>query len=243
MRKEEIDEFLDKNQKIAENIEKIAGKYKLSDFVKVDKPCKDYFQKEETDIGEIRGCLYNERESYLLLQPDSVEQRLTREYMDFICDIIDISNEHQKIFYIVAYHYLSLCKEIGYYLTEADKAPFRFLGEKISPLGQSNYEKYQKYQEGRLFNIIPWIIIDDLEYYNKIYNNFSSHYHSTKYFSLINYMIPCGYMVSSYEFDSEFEKRLDLFVFRYKAIYTTEFLFIYMDREAREKVINSLINI
>ena len=50
-------------------------------------------------------------------------------------------------------------------------------------------------------------------------------------------------MVSRYDFDDEFERRLDLFVFRYKIIYTTEFLFVYMDRETKEKVINSLINL
>lgn len=243
MRKEEIVAFLEENQEIAESIKKIAKRYTLADFMRVDKPCKNYFENEETEVSKITGCLYNEREDCLLLESNSVESRLRDDYMEFLVNLIKEKNENNKIFYIVAYHYLEFCKQIGYCLTEAEDSPFPFMGDKISPLGKSNFEEYIKMINRKFCNIISYIQIDDLEYYHKIYRNCGRHYHSTKYFSLIDYKISCGYMVSRYDFDNEFERRLDLFVFRYKAIYTTEFLFIYMDKEATEKVINSLINL
>lgn len=243
MRKEEIDEFLEKNKEIGQSIEKIASRYSLADFVRADKPCKDYFENKEIEVGKITGCLYNERENYLLLEPNSVELRLRNEYMEFLVNLIKEKDENNKVFYIIAYHYLELCKQIGYWLIEANDSPFPFLGDKISPLGKSNYEEYKRLMNKEFCDVIPVIGMNDLEYYHKIFKNCGKHHHSKRYFSLIDYIIPCSYMVSRYDFDDEFERRLDLFVFRYKAIYTTEFLFVYMDRDSKEKVINSLINL
>ena len=45
------------------------------------------------------------------------------------------------------------------------------------------------------------------------------------------------------EFDCEFEKMLDLFVFRYKAIYSTDRLRPYMFTDEKEKIKKELMDI
>jgi hypothetical protein len=50
-------------------------------------------------------------------------------------------------------------------------------------------------------------------------------------------------IISKYEFDNRFEQMLDLFVFRYKAIYTTEQLGRYMYSDVKEKIKKSLVDI
>lgn len=244
MRKEEIVAFLEENQEIAKSIEKMANRYSLTDFVKLDQECKDYFENEENEkIGKITGCLYNEREDRLLLESNLITPRLKEEYLKFLCNLIGEKNEDNKLLYIVAYHYLTMYKQIGYELVEANNSPSRFLGNKISRLGKINLDDYQKLFNESCSNIIPCIGINDLEYYHEIYTQLDWYDSSTKYFSLINSLLKFGCMVSKHDFDKEFKRRLDLFVFRYKAIYTTEFLFTYMDKESKEKVINSLINL
>lgn len=244
MVREEIDQFLKDNQEIAREIEKIATKYTMTDFVKVGRECKDYFDNEgELEGAGIYGCLYNQREDHMLLDMDDVERRLVHEYMEFLYKIIKENDDTDKVFYIVAFHYLSLCKEIGYDLTESDRAPFPFLGEKISPLGKSNFEKYKEILNGGFINILSCIGIDDLAYYNKIYRNCGYHHHATKYFSLINFEIRSSCLISRYEFDYEFKRKLDIFVFRYKGIYTTERLWTYTDSETKKRVKESLTNI
>ena len=56
-------------------------------------------------------------------------------------------------------------------------------------------------------------------------------------------MVGFVYVVSRYEFDYEFEKVLDIFVFKYRAIFTNQRLHVYMYREDREKVVSELVDV
>jgi hypothetical protein len=148
-----------------------------------------------------------------------------------------------KNFYIVAYHYLTLCKQLGYQLTAANDAPFCFIGEEMSPLAKENYKKYEEISGNRLYRLLPFFTEDDLVYYNTFYRECGYSYHSTKHFSLIEYIMGFDNIVSEYEFDNRFEQMLDLFVFRYKAIYTTEQLITYMCSDVKDKIKKSLVDI
>lgn len=64
MLREEIDEFLNLHKDIADTIERISKRYVLSDFVKADEACKQYFKdKGESNIGEIHGVYITKEKS------------------------------------------------------------------------------------------------------------------------------------------------------------------------------------
>ena len=246
MLREEIDEFLNLHKDIAATIERISKQYVLSDFVKADEACKQYFEnKDESNIGEIHGCLYNEREKRLRLDIESPDSRLTIEYMELLTDVISIKEDINKVFYIVAYHYLTLCKQLGYKLTEADRAPFPFMGPEMSPLAKRNYKKYEEFAESRLDGIVYFFSEEELLYYNTIYRECGYHHHATKHFSLIGYLLDLNHTVNinRYRFDYGFDQILDAFVFRYKAIYTVERLGKYMFPDTKERIMKSLADI
>lgn len=246
MRKEIIDEFFTNNEEIKQRIKRISENYTVSDFVKVTEDVRDYMQnKDASGVDGVYGCIYNVRKGYLRLNIESVESRLTNEYLDYLKDILKANEEIDKAFYIVAYHYLTLTKQLGYVLTATNNsdAPFPFIGEEMSPLGKNNYLNLCEILNGRCFSIVNYIGEDDLKYYNSVYRECGWYYHSTKHFSLIEELEGFVKMVSRCEFDYEFEKVLNLFVFKYRAIYTGERLHSYISREKEEKVISNLVDI
>lgn len=243
--KQMIDDYLKDHKEITVDIEKIADNYQINDFVKVDKLSKAYFNGEKLpdDIKGIYGCLFSERENRLLLDADGPERRLVNEYMELIREVISAKDRSNSVFYIIAFHYLTLCKEWGYLLTEAQYAPFTFFGKEISPRAKRTYEKYLEIYNDDLRALLCRLSMNDLIYYNSIYREFGYYHHATKHFSLLNYMIGAESITNRLIFSNVLEKLLDVFIFRYKAIYTTEYLGIYTNSDIREKVIKSLINI
>ena len=244
MTREEIDAFLLNEKDMDQVIRNIAKKYRITDFVKVTKPINESLKgKILSNDNQIYGCLYNERDDYFLLDGDSVEQRLTRQYMELLYDIIFAKEEIDKIFYIISFHYLTLCKQLGYQLTNGHDAPFYFIGKEMSPLAKDNYKKYKEIYNNRLHTLFPYFNEDDLIFYNRAYRECGYHHHSTKHFSLIEYMVGFDKIIGKYEFDCKFEKMLDLFVFRYKAIYSTDRLRPYMFTDEKEKIKKELMDI
>lgn len=246
MRKEDIDEFLSEREQIKQRINRISENYSISDFVKVTEIIRNYLQNKELEkVDCIWGCIYNVRKGYLRLDIESVESRLTKEYLDYLREILMSEEDIDKVFYVVAYHYLTLAKQLGYQLTAANNynAPFSFMGDKMSPLAETNYNKIYKLFDDRLFGIVNLFDKKDLIYYNKVYRELGYTHHATKHFSLIEYLEGFAYVLSSYEFDFEFEKALELFIFRYRAIYTEERLHLYMRREVKDKVISELVDV
>lgn len=246
MTKESIDEFLSNNETIAQNIKKISENYSISDFVKVSKIIRDCIQNNtDTKVDMITGCIYNIREGYLRLDNESVENRLTREYLDYLLEILMIKENVDKVFYIVAYHYLALAKHLGYRLTATynSVAPFPFHGTEMSALARRNYQNLQKTVEDRLFFVFNDFSEEDLKYYNNIYTECGYSYHATKHFSLIENLEGFVPVVSRYAFDYEFVKVLNVFIFKHRAIYTDEQLHVYIYRETKEKVINELVDV
>lgn len=246
MTKEVIDDFLSENEQLKQRIKRISQNYSISDFVKATEIIRDYIQnKESENVHGIWGCLYNIRKGYLRLDIESVESRLTNEYLEYLREILMSEEDIDKVFYIVAYHYLTLAKQLGYQLTGANNhdAPFSFMGDEMSPFAETNYKKLCKIFDDRLFGIVNYFNKEDLIYYNKVYRELGYTHHATKHFSLIEYLEGFAYVLSSYEFDFEFEKALELFIFRYRAIYTEERLHLYMRREVKDKVISKLVDV
>ena len=138
-----------------------------------------------------------------------------------------------------------MLKQLGYKLTSDynSNAPFPFHGDEMSPLAKSNYKKLYEKMDRELYTVINHFWEEDLIYYNKVYREFGYSHHATKHFSLIENMVGFVHAVSRYEFDYEFEKALNLFVFKYRAIFTNQRLHMYMYREDREKVVNELVDV
>lgn len=239
-----IDECLSKHEELADNIKEISKQYTLADFIKVDKFCEEHFQNNGKDIEKvIQGCMYCERERKLFLDFDKVEGRLAKEYMEFLHDLSVEKGGNDKIFYIVAFHYLMLCKEWRYQLTIASNAPFPFFGNEMTPLAKRTYAQYEDFINDGLHIFVPTIFERDLQYYNTIYRELSYHHHATKHFSLLNRMVGCDVIVDSYKFNHLFKQLLDVFVFRYKAIYTTERLYLHMDGDTQERIVGALVDL
>ena len=244
MTRECVDEFLAENEKIAQAIKRIAENYSVADFVKVAEPVRAYVQDSENKkVDHISGCICNIRKGYLHLDMDSVEGRLTREYLEYLMEILTEKEEIEKVFYIVAYHYLTMLKQLGYQLTAASNAPFYLFGEEMCPLAKKNYKILYEKMEGNLFALVSHLYEDDLLYYNKVYRECGYSHHATKHFSLIENMVGFVHAVNRYEFDYEFEKALDVFIFKYRAIFTNQRLHVYMYREDREKVVSELVDV
>lgn len=168
---------------------------------------------------------------------------MKNEYLEYLMSILLANEEADKVFYIVAYHYLTMLKQLGFQLTVANNVPFPFIGAEMSPLAKSNYKKLHEKVESNLYTLVSHLYEDDLTYYNKAYRECGYLHHATKHFSLIENMVGFVHAVSRYEFDYEFEKALNLLVFKYRAIFTNQRLHMYMYRENREKIIRELVDV
>lgn len=140
---------------------------------------------------------------------------------------------------------MTLAKQLGYQLTayNNDSACFPFEGDKLYPLAEENYKKVHKIFNDNSIRIFRHFSKDDLMFYNKIYRELGYTHHATKHFSLIEYLEGFVYVLSRYEFDYEFEKALELLIFRYRAVYTSERMHLYMRREVKDKVISKLVDV
>lgn len=243
--KEYIDDFLKNNEKIAKEIKDLSKHYCISDFVKVQDTCKEYFETgKESEIKGVYGCIYQERDKYLRLDVESPERRLTEEYLEFLHNLLTDKEVTDKVFYIVAYHYLSLGKHMGFQLSAANNAPFPVENKKeLFPLGKTNMKKLKDVTEGRLFSIVGYFSDSDILYYHNMYSEFGYHHHATKNFSLLAKLDEFHLIVNKYDFGYRVRDSIDLFVFRYKAIFTTDRLHMYMFREVKEKIINNLVDL
>lgn len=241
MIKEEIDEYLEKNEELKNKLREISLKYSINDFVLFTEKIREYFKyNRELDCKNIYGCIYNVREKYLRIGADTVEERLGEEYRNLLLELLE-NDRDDKVFYIVTYHYLTLCEDVAYKLTISDNAPFPFLGQTISDLGKKRIEEYNEIVYGDFYHLINNINVDDLEYYNKIFHEFRYHYHSTKHFSLINRLIDANYKINRYDIEYSFEVLLDVFIFRYRVIFTEETISVCMYPERKERIIKGLI--
>ena len=80
-------------------------------------------------------------------------------------------------------------------------------------------------------------------FFNDFYENFSTHHHATKHFSLIANFIDRPIFVNNNMFFEIAELLIDSFVFNYKAIFMSEVLSIYSTKEECDKVKNSLMSL
>jgi len=239
--KEFIDEILRENEVISASIKKIAKHYSISDFVKATKNVLDYFVNDtELKDGILSGCIYNQRNGYLEMANDSTEIRLVEEYIEFLYELFETKEDTDKVFYIVAYHYLLLGKQVGFNLTIKDCAMFPFWHDEITPLAKSRCNKMKSIVNCELYNIFPKLSEEDLKYYNHFHMITDCYHHATKQFSLIDRYDNFDFIGSRYFFDSKFKDALDLFVFRYKAIYANVMFHDYMQLSVIQQIVDSL---
>jgi len=239
MTKEYIDSILKENEDIANDIKRIAEHYTLSDFVKAPQNVWDHFVKSEFFDNHIGWYIYDNRNDYLCMYSENTGYRLTSEYANFLRHLLNNYKAVDTVFYIVAYHYLSLGKQLGYDLTGDHYSRFPFFGDKMSPLAQKRYKKLQIiHNDNDLYDTIKSFDEKDLNYYNHFHRIIDCYHHATKYFSLLNYLIHFDSFTKKYEFHRRFEDALDLFIFRYKIIFTDQLIHSYTERE----IIDSLVD-
>ena len=98
MTKECIDDFLAKNESVAQDIRRIAENYSVADFVKTEKVIWEYFETGvEPEHLRMEGCMYDVRNGYFRLDIESVERRLTIEYMEFLHNILANQEDIDKV--------------------------------------------------------------------------------------------------------------------------------------------------
>ena len=136
-----------------------------------------------------------------------------------------------------------MCKQVGFELTETSGAMFPFMGENMSPLAKRNYKKYEKILHDEFVRFIPYFTEDDLIYYNKIYRKYGHDHHAIKHFSLLEYIIGFENSVGKYEFDYAFENVLNLFIFKYKAVFTTDHFSLYPTADEKERIKQAMVEI
>ena len=240
-----ISEFLQNEKRENDFIDKLAGTYTLNDFVLVDMDIKSVLEDENTDGFEsIYGCMYCCRGRYLNLDIDSVEHRLTNMYLDFLWNVLAMEDEKEKVRYILAFHYLGMLEQLAFQLTVSSGAPFHSWGEELSHIGKQLYDSYKEVREGRLRDLIPYVSEEGIRKYNRIFYQYRYSYHNAKHYSLLEYKLNRErIMGTEWEVEEGFIDMIDLFLFRYKAIFVTERLSAFMPTATREKVIESLVEV
>lgn len=219
----------------------ISANYNINDFVLFSKKASQYLgYHKNINSSHLYGCIFDLRDRYLRVDIESVESRLLKEYMNLLSQLLETVDNTDIVFYIVAYHYLALCKEMAYKLIIKDNAPFPFMGQELSPLAIKRFNKYKAFFDESYY-LIDYFDEKDLEFYNTLFWKLIYHHHSAKHFTLLEYLLNMNINISRFDFDNSFVNVLELYIFRYRAIYTEERLFTYMSSEAKEKIINELI--
>ncbi|SKB67217.1 hypothetical protein SAMN06296386_103331 [Lachnospiraceae bacterium] len=241
--KEIIDDFLKNEKDVANFLDGLVGRYRLNDFVIVDRTTKAFLENRGKEGFEgVHGCMYYCRAKQLYLDFDSVESRLLHQYLDFLWTIMAL--EEEKVGYILAYHYLEMIKQWAFQLTISSDAPFLFGGTGISPRGENGYKSYKEVKYGIFHDMLPYISEESLVKYTRIFYKYCRDHHKVKHYSLMEYVLERENIFNiDWELEREFVDMLDLFLFRYKAVFTTETLHMYMSGSDREKVISNLVEI
>ncbi len=242
--KEIIDDFLLNEKKTCSFLDKLVEKYKLSDFVMVNSAIKEYLAGGEIqDIEKMQGCICLWHEKQFNLEFDSVERRLNWNYLDFLWMVLQLK-EKDKVRYILAYHYLYMISQLAFQLAITSNAPFDFSGMEMSPLGEERYALYEEVRYGKIHDIVPYISKASLVNYYRIFYQYGREHHSVKHYSLLEYILRReDTFKTDWELEKEFVDMLDIFLFRYKAIFSTELPRAYVNDLDREKIINSLVEI
>ncbi|SFU88605.1 hypothetical protein SAMN05216540_11716 [Butyrivibrio sp. M55] len=241
-RKEMINEFLANEKEECDFLKRAAKKYNLNEFVMVDKNIKSILSGKMIDgCEDINGCMFDYREKDLRLNVDSVELRLANQYLGFIKQLLE-EKEKDIVLYILAFHYLAMIKQFAYQLVVSNKAPFWGCDSDFNTSGKSNYKLYQELCIGKFGGMIPFLSEACIAKYNNIFYKYGFDSHSTKHFSLIEYMLKHENMYGDgFSLCNEFVYMLNSFCFQFKAIYTTEKMWPYMFKANKDYIINSLI--
>ena len=112
----------------------------------------------------------------------------------------------------------------------------------LTRLYDSVYKLYQELCIGKFGGMIPFLSEACIAKYNNIFYKYGFDSHSTKHFSLIEYMLKHENMYGDgFSLCNEFVYMLNSFCFQFKAIYTTEKMWSYMFKANKDYIINSLI--
>lgn len=240
---EAISEFLTNGEREAEYLKQLSKEYSINDFVMVDKDVKPLLDGSITLPNcNIYGCLYNKRKGWLCLETDTVEQRLTNVYLDFLIEVIRTNDEIDKVQYILAYHYLTYLLEMGFLLAGTSDSPFPHWGNEFGLTKRNNYKEYLDIRDSIFHRLISYISEDDIIRCSRLLTQYRTQ-HNVKHFSLIEYVLGCEKIVGTFEINSEFVDMVDLFVFRYRAIFTAENMWKWVLAEDRERIEDLLVEL
>lgn len=146
-----IDDFLQNEKEIYNFLDRLANRYRLNDFVIVDRATKEFLlDKGKEGFEGAHGCIFYYRLKQLRLDYDSVENRLIPQYLDFLWMVLTLEEDKDKVKYILAYHYLEMIEQLTFKLTISSDAPFLFGGDMISPRGKMGYDSYKEIKYGML---------------------------------------------------------------------------------------------
>lgn len=244
MYKELIEEYLSNEELDREYIERLASKYSLNEFVQTDQYVKAYLNGTAGSFDKrIAGCLLMCREGHFYFSADHAEQRLIIEYLDFMMEILAVREKVNCVQYIITFLYLTYIQQIGYMLTETDMAPFQLWNDKFTLYGEKNYEQYKEMRYSSLHEMITYISEEDIIADNRLLYQYRWQHHAVKHFSLLEKILQREHIYGSFEQKLEFEGMLDLFLFRYRAIFSTERMYEYMNYDLQAEIISSLTDL
>lgn len=234
--KELIDRVLAKYEDIRKSVSLISRKYEFKDFILLSRRARDYFIEGQSIDISINGCLLDNRDKILLDNNDRVAGRLQQEYVSFLAELMRFEDEDNIVFYIIAYHYLLICKEIAYKLSISKSAPFPNEGYKLSKVAADKIKKYRDALHDIGYSGFDFFTEKDLLFYNSIFFELKCHSSATKYYSILDYYLDMRISINRYKFDDAFIQMIDLFIFRYRVVYTDKKLkqCIYDDIDEKE---------
>ena len=128
----DIDEFLYNEKEESVFIKQLSEKYCLNDFVMSDNNIKSFLaKKRESAFRELYWGIFNYREREICFYDDIVENRLAREYSDFAWNLLEDGGDRNKVTYFIAYHYLTMLKQVALILSNKEVSFSKQYEEKI----------------------------------------------------------------------------------------------------------------
>lgn len=185
--------------------------------------------------------LYETRKDKIRINVESYERRLTNEYIGlavYLCNNVEVD---KRVFYLVAYHILSIGKHYGFRLTEMEGCPFPiYYKENLTPLAKSRLEKFNDKNSFLYKDVASYFGEQDALFFNNILHEFSDHYHLTKHFSLILDLIDNKALINSMNFFKVCEMYLDTFILNYKILLLTKYICMYTPKSELDEIKNDI---
>lgn len=233
--KVDIDKYLDSNIDLKNDITKIAEQYVLNDFVYLGEKLEDIKRKDTYSY------IIDIRKKAVYYPPFGTSiSRLRDEYCELLNTIINDQSVLDKVFYIVAYHVLSIGQQYGYDLTEAHQAQFGLDSDgKLFPDEIAFMDKWDSVHDDDYYTY--YIKQEDIQFFRNILLNYDYHSANTKHFSLIAEYIRLPRIINNRYFIELANLAIEHYVFHYRIAITTYDLSPFATKEEKNSFIDKII--